>query len=47
MALRLCLHLTRSGSAALKDDVAIVKSLFAFDFVPLEIVCDNYLTNAC
>ena len=47
MVLRLCLYLTPPRSAALKDEIVIVKSPSAFDFVPLETVWEDYGTNAC
>ena len=47
MVLKLCLHLIHPRSAAWKDEIVIVKSPSAFDFVPLEIVWEDYVTNAC
>lgn len=38
--LRLCL--THPRSAASKDEIVFLKSPSAFDFVPLEMVGDNY-----
>lgn len=47
MVLRLRLHLTRLRNAVSKDEIMIVRSPSAFDFVPLEIVREDYLINAC
>lgn len=43
--LRLCLHLTHPRSAALNGEVVIAKSPSALDFVPLEIVWEDYIGN--
>lgn len=43
--LRLCLHLTHPRSAASNGEVVIAKSPSALDFVPLEIVWEDYIGN--
>lgn len=40
-------HLTRPRSAASKDETVIVRSPSALDFVPLETVWEDDVTNDC